>query len=315
MEFYRPLWIGGFLFLAVFLFQRILLRQANIMRFLSHKTQLPSVFFYMITIDDNRIFLAFTAIFHMLTHMSTGGYNCSLTLFFYNEPIPTTYGADLRFLRSIQPNFPIVLQNISLSQLIHTGISYPWEQPVVPGQFFQRNLAITRLFLPWVIDTDWYLYLDTDVIFRRGEFFPEVMRYTSNSSKVLFAVADAAWRSRKHREGVWRYNPALTNYFGSGFLLLRNGPILRRELQNTIGYFANHMELRLVDQDALNFAFNWQHIELLSLKFCACTGDHRHVWDWAYGFHFAGIDKMKDRFLRSIVRGYLALRDDWGAKH
>jgi hypothetical protein len=94
-------------------------------------------------------------------------------------------------------------------------------------------------------EADWFFYMDDDIEYRRGEIFPELMTFTSDGSKVLFGVQDYAFlimgrfRNRIH---AYKSDYPGTNYYGSGFLLMRSVDVLRQELRNTIAYFGKHSE-------------------------------------------------------------------------
>jgi hypothetical protein len=111
--------------------------------------------------------------------------------------------------------------------------------------------------------------MDDDVLFKRGPLFPDILNYASDKGKVLFAVRDFYWLvdrpgARFLRKRILSYKRDFVGpYLGSGLLLFRGGEILQRELRNTIEYFSQHIELKLVEQDALNLAFNWHYIKLL----------------------------------------------------
>jgi lipopolysaccharide biosynthesis glycosyltransferase len=196
-------------------------------------------------------------------------------------------------------------------------MEFPWDRPLEPGQFAHRNIGVVRLYIPRLFPgPEWFLYFDNDVIFRRGQFFPEVMSYTDNPSKVFFAVSDIVWAHHpSHRKRIRSYNARASDYFGSGFLLWRNGEILRREIAKSLEYCVKHMELRWPDQDALNLGFDWTYIDLLPKRFCVCSEEHGPTWSSAYNFHFAAGDKPRNPFLKSVVAVYTTLRDHYVDGH
>jgi hypothetical protein len=157
--------------------------------------------------------------------------------------------------------------------------------------------------------------MDDDLIFERGEFFPEVMEYAADPHKILFAVQDYFFNiSSSFRDRIWAYRkdyPGML-YYGSGFLLMRGGAMLRSQFRTTIDYFARHMELLWVEQDALNLAFDTSLVTFLPSKFCVVPTQFAQARQFAYGFHHAGERKSIDGgFVRDLVHAYQERKRAW----
>jgi hypothetical protein len=276
----------------------------------------PSLFMFIVTRVDDRFGLGLGSLYKMLSHMSPSGYNCSVNIFLYNMSNPGTYDDDLRFLESIHPEIPVRFREISMEQATQvTGIYFPYHLPVVPGQIRGRNMATLRLFIPQMYTADWYFYMDDDVIYTRGEFFPEVMEFTGDQEKVLFAVQDYCFTvDPDFRRRIWAYRkdyPGML-YYGSGFLFMRGGEILRSELRKTLDYFVKHMELLWIEQDALNLAFNTSRVLFLPWKFCVVPTQFDQAKDIAYGFHHAAERKAKDvGFVKDLITEYQNAKEKW----
>jgi lipopolysaccharide biosynthesis glycosyltransferase len=275
-----------------------------------------SIFFFIVTRNDNRLEMGLTAVYSMLNHISPSSYSFSVNIISCDPGIPPGRDADFKFLASIHRDVPIFVHNISQQNLnCLAGTKFPWERPLTKRQIPGRNIAALRLFIPFLFTADWFIYTDDDVFFRR-DFFPEVMEYTKNQSKVLYAVRDHFWfMGHRLRRRMHRYDKAFVGpYFGNGFFLVRGNEIARREMKKTIEYFSQHMELQFVEQDAMNLAFDWNRVELLPVKFCVVGSEHGVAWDWAYGFHYTAIHKKtKVPFIKSAIQNYLARRDRWNS--
>jgi hypothetical protein len=242
--------------------------------------------------------------------MDPFGFSCSMNIFLYNEIVPTE-SEDLAFLRSMQPRVPVFFRSFSFEEAFaKTGAVFAAHRPVAKGQFLQCNNTLVRLWIPLLYTADWFMCLDDDLFFRRGRFFPEVLDFTSNSSKVLFAVRDHFYLDSAEIAG---YRPKNQTYFGAGFLFMRGGSVLRQELRNTIQYFADHMELQYVDQDALNLGFETSRVFILPDKFCVTYSERNRQWDTAYGFHWAGSPKVitPGSWAGEFVFDYRKAKKEW----
>jgi lipopolysaccharide biosynthesis glycosyltransferase len=244
-----------------------------------------------------------------------------MNIFLYNETLPTE-STDLAFLQSIQPSIPVIFRHFSFEDAFaKTRAVFPADRPVFRGQFFERNLGLARLWVPLLYAADWFMYLDDDLFFRRGKFFPEVLNFTWDSSKVMFAVRDhgfLAYRSFQVRIAAYRpKDRPYPTYFGSGFLFMRGGPILQQELRNTIQYIADHMELQYPDQDALNLGFESSRVFILPDKFCVIQQERERQWATAYGFHFNGVAKRITRgsFTYEAILDYRKAKEEWRQRH
>jgi lipopolysaccharide biosynthesis glycosyltransferase len=249
--------------------------------------------------------------------MDPFGFDCSMNIFLYNETLPTE-SEDLAFLRSIQPSVPVFFRSFSFEEAFaKSGAVFAAHSPVFQGQFSQRNMGLVRLWIPLLYTADWFMYLDDDFFFRRGKFFPEVMEFTSNSSKVLFAVRDHFYlMARDFQDRIAAYRPknqTEPTYFGSGFLFMRGGSVLQQELRNTIQYFADHMELGYPDQDALNLGFESSRVVILPDRFCVTDRERKRQWNTAYGFHFNGGAKRIARgtFTHQAISEYRKAKEKW----
>jgi hypothetical protein len=127
-----------------------------------------------------------------------------------------------------------------------------------------------RLFVPLVYSADWFLYLDDDILGSR-DWFPEIERFTTNLHKTLFSVIDPNIAGSPRWEVYFQMleRPELFSvYFGSGFLLMRSGAILRTQLRNVLRFVPKHMNLTWPDQDALNIAWNRSQVQILPWQYC-----------------------------------------------
>jgi lipopolysaccharide biosynthesis glycosyltransferase len=199
--------------------------------------------------------------------------------------------------------------------MVATGVVLPI--PIPPGVRAKhgRDIMLARLFIPLLFSADWFLYFDDDLIFKRGEFFPEVMSFTSDSFKVMFAVQDHLFViSRGFQERIRSYNPTFPGlwYYGSGFLLMRSGLILRRELRSTLAYIRAHPRLEYIDQDALNLGFNFSYVHFLPDRFCVLSNRHIQLRHVGYAFHYNGAMKSAfSGFGFAIAASYRAARARW----
>jgi hypothetical protein len=276
----------------------------------------PSVFIFEVTQNDARLPLAYAGFYSLLTHMRPARFQYSANIFIYNSTLPDNDCEDIRFLRSIHREIDVKVRAISMEEAIErTGAKFAWEAPPHPGQFRGRNIGFIRLYVPLMYEADWFFYMDDDIEYRRGEIFPEVMSFTSDRSKMLYGVQDHAFLGDgyfRRRVQAYRSDYPGTKYYGSGFLLMRSGDILRQELRNTIAYFEKHPELSLTDQDALNLGFSWSYVDLLPVRFCVVISEWKKEKDRAYGFHCTACPKTpKSGFMAEVVGRYSEARDAW----
>jgi lipopolysaccharide biosynthesis glycosyltransferase len=198
-----------------------------------------------------------------------------------------------------------------------TGVTYPYKNPPLRGKFAGRNICALRLYVPLMFASDWYFYMDGDVIFERGQFFPEIMEYTNETEKVLFAVQDygfIAMPEFRKRVQAYRKDYPGNQYYGSGFMLMRGGSVLRKELEKTIRYFAKHLGLAYVDQDALNLAFDTKRVFFLPSKFCVVPALWKQARDWLYSYHPVGMDKSPGGLIfKEVVGAYRAAKEKWAS--
>jgi hypothetical protein len=277
-----------------------------------------SVFYYLVTKNDNRFDMGLAVIYVMLNHIVPISYNFSVNIFLCDPRLPRERDIDFSFLSTVHPEVPVFVRNIS-HQGLNTlaGIEFPFDKPLMGRQIRWRNVAVVRTFIPLLFSADCFLYTDDDVIFRR-HFFPEVMQYTRNQSKFFFAVRDHLWViSNSLRQRILSYDKTFTGpYFGNGFYLLKGNEIGRKEMRKAIEYFSQHMELLFIEQDAMNLAFNRARVELLPIRFCVILTEFRAAWNWAYGFHHTGFrNKPTAPLIRLAIQEYLSARDHWQSKH
>jgi hypothetical protein len=284
----------------------------------SGQTSFPSVsiFIFEVTRNDDRLPLAYAGLHSLLTHMRPARFQYSATIFIYNSTLPDSDCDDIRFLRSIHKEINVKFRWISMGYAIErTEAKFPLAVRVRRGQFRMRDIAFVRMYVPLLYEADWFFYQDDDIEYRRGEIFPEVMDFTSDRSKVLFAVRDYAFivldRFRKRTKRCKSVNN-VTSYYGSGFLLMRSSEILRHELRNTIAYYGRYPELRFPDQDALNLGFDFSYVSLLPVRFCVVLSEWKKEKDRAYGFHCTSCAKTpKSGFMARFVGRYRYARDAW----
>jgi hypothetical protein len=154
---------------------------------------------------------------------------------------------------------------------------------------------------------------------RRGEFFPEVMNFMLDVSKVLYAVQDQWFIQDEffhNRITLYRMDFPGLQYYCSGFLVMRNGTDLRRELRKTIQYYRDHKELQYMDHDALDLAFDLAYVQFLPIKYNAMSPWHGKFYDTGYAFHFSGQPKDSSRyFIERILQPYRAAKKKWLGSH
>jgi hypothetical protein len=176
-----------------------------------------------------------------------------------------------------------------------------------------------RLYIPQTSKADWYFYMVGDLVFSRGEFFPGLMQFTADKSKILFAVQDRAFNVYPHvwqRLKTYRRDYPGDLYYGSGFLFWRGGEALLRELRVTLNYFVQHMELEYIEQDALNLAFNTSLVYFLPHKFCVVPAEIDEARHWAYGFHHAAeLKSLTGGFGVELMKVYEPAKQQWLNNH
>jgi hypothetical protein len=279
-----------------------------------------SVFFYMVTQQDDRLELGLAAVYLVLTHMLPARYLCSLHIFLFESgPLNESNEEDRLFLNSIQPLVPICFHSVTFGELINrTEVTMPLKIPPSGGSTHHREIELARLFIPLLFVSDWYLYFDDDLIQRRGEFFPKVMSFTRDASKIMFAVQDHWFCITKDfQQRVQRYHPQFPGlwYYGSGFLLMRGGAQLNHELRQTLAYVNDHLDLLYIDQDGLNLGFNFSYVYFLPNYFSVLSSQHQQLWDVGYAFHYNGFRKSSHfGFGLPLATTYRNAKQEWSRR-
>jgi hypothetical protein len=286
----------------------VAMTEALIARRRSHPARLDTrnphaitVFIYYVTRFDGRWQIGLGSMTLLLKHMNAFGFTVSLNIILFNQnlaEIQPLVEEDLRVLSFISRMVTVHIHAFYLSDLVSiSGTDFPIDGPFSSGHWKDRWIAMGRLFIPLIFHADWFLYLDDDVE-AVGHFFPEVFTFTSDSSKVMFAVQDQ-WFDQADfpQRYLRRVKPGFNvkDYFGSGFLLMRGGAALRRELTNVLYYFRDHRSLLLPDQDALNFGMNHSYVHLLPWKYCVLSNMHGQMGRHALLKHYNGPGKTVDR--------------------
>jgi lipopolysaccharide biosynthesis glycosyltransferase len=178
-----------------------------------------------------------------------------------------------------------------------------------------KSIIVMRLFVPLVYDADWFIYLDDDVL-AGHHFFPELLSYTGDRTQILFACVDeGSIGSRLLTQVLNRAGrPELKfTYFGSGFLVMRGGTVLREQMRNTIRYLWKHSPLRFPDQDALNFAVNRSMIGFFPSHFVT-VGFRRRTpkTDFAVLRHYANRGRHpKSQLKKCFGNRYFWVLNEW----
>jgi hypothetical protein len=112
-----------------------------LVQFAAGRIPLPSVFLFEVTQNDARLPLAYAGLYSLLTHMRPARFQYSANIFIYNATLPDNDCEDIRFLRSIHREIDVRFHAISMEDAIErTGVKFPWEAPLHPGQFKGRNM-------------------------------------------------------------------------------------------------------------------------------------------------------------------------------
>jgi lipopolysaccharide biosynthesis glycosyltransferase len=279
------------------------------------------IFFFTVTHHGERLSWCFSSLYFMLRHTRPAGYQFVVNIFFFNESLPTDVDDDIRFLRYVNPGVSIVVRNSSIPEVVaKTGIDCQFRDmgAGVWAAEPARSSTCLRLWIPFIYDADWYLYLDTDLIYWKSGFFPAIMKFAKDESKVLFAVQDAVFtRNRRFRKRVWSYTNGVRApaYFNAGVLLMRSGEILRQELNKTIRFLEQHQELSYPDQDSINLAFNRSFVQFIPNRFNWIPKRSESLAKPQKAVHYAG-DQKKWHWssLNSAIRIYIKARNKWVRK-
>jgi hypothetical protein len=114
-----------------------------------------------------------------------------VNLFLYNLSAPISLEDDIECLHSVHLEIRSLIHSISMEDAIQkTGAYFPCRLSLLRDQIRGRNIVTMRLYIPLIDKADWFFYMDDDAAFRCGQFSPEVMRFTTDKSKILFAEED-----------------------------------------------------------------------------------------------------------------------------
>jgi hypothetical protein len=225
--------------------------------------------------------------------------------------------AHFLFLSSIFPQIHFEAHSLFLADILRqTGLRGFSDLNSLCGTVYAgRSIILIRLFIPLLYSSDWFFYFDDDIMGNR-DFFPTIMKFTTNREKVMFGVVDSEWIQKPElkRYLVRVRKPNLRNqYFGSGVLLMRGGEVLRTQLRAVLQYLQNHPRLGFPDQDALNFAFDRSVVELLPAEYCIIGPQlFTNLTKTAYLKHFANTGVFPvDRRLRCFATPYRIAYQKW----
>jgi hypothetical protein len=197
---------------------------------------------------------------------------------------------DLNFLSQTYPTISFVCHNISMPYLVNQShVEYPLNET--------RGHLAARLFIPLLYHADWFLYIDDDIE-AVDYFFPEILSFASDRSKILFAVRDhTIMLSRRDCRYIRRVSPTfdVERYVNCGLLLMRGGEVLKEQFRNIIMCLSHHRHLKYHDQDAINFAINPGLVGLLPWPFCVGRDLHSQMGNRSILKHYNGFRKSSTR--------------------
>jgi hypothetical protein len=278
-----------------------------------------SIFVYFITTFVNRWDWDMGAMFLLLKNMNSSGFSLSLNAMIINQDLTSresTIRSGLEALGSVYPWVSMNAYNFSFIDLVQqAGVEFPTHVPFL--------VCMARLYIPLLFKANWFLYVDADIQPVR-EFFPEIMTFTTNVSKVLFAVPDQTIIMTGYdRRRLQRLNLGVshTQYFNAGFLFMRSGPALREQLRRAIIFVRKNLNIRYRDQDGLNFGIDRGLLELLPWKFFVEVTAHDIMGNTSYIKHHNGpkfpttaIEVYSSALFRKVRRDHLASRRNGSRK-
>jgi lipopolysaccharide biosynthesis glycosyltransferase len=228
-----------------------------------------SLFVFYTTMND-RLQMTLASAYSFILHSNFTGYRTSLHFFVFGGRIPNIT-RELSFLASVQPNISINV-HVSNDPLLNAARNI---RGLSIGHMPHPWVALTRLFVPFVYESDWYLYLDSDVL-ARGEFWPNVTKFIRDKRKVIFAVHDQGFgvsrRLKAYAKVASKGRIRGRDYFGSGVLVLRGGRQLKIQFAKAIRFAHENAatgRVKFIDQCALNFGCDREAIQLLPEEFCS----------------------------------------------
>lgn len=230
-------------YLFMFLF---LIKEENQVKF---EISNPSIFFYWCSLNDARTEMMYGSIFSVLDNLKSLSFRITINIFFLDSMIPDDIQNHVAFLKSLNPLIPIIVRNISFAEMIS------WESNLNGTQLIWKHhyhrIVIMRFFIPFAFKSDFYVYLDSDMIAMRP-FMKEMMTYASDLEKVIFCARDQGMVEKFPRRWANQIQVDPDNYMITGVVFMRGVEELLFELHRTI-FFVFHcsFKLRFPDQDAL----------------------------------------------------------------
>jgi hypothetical protein len=229
--------------------------------------------------------------FLVLKHINPTGFCFSLNAMIMNQDLNLRQSMILDGLKPLALMYPWIsvrAYGYSFTDLVRqSGIEFPSTARCI--------LGVSRLYVPLLFRATWFLYLDADIE-AVADFFPEILTFTSNASKVFFVVPDQTilsvpadrYRIKKMNLGI---DP--NTYFNSGFLFMRGGCVLNQQLRNAIVCLRENLTLKYPDQDALNFGIDRRLMVLLPWKFFTGRDAFAALGNQAYIRHYNGHRKTE----------------------
>jgi lipopolysaccharide biosynthesis glycosyltransferase len=258
---------------------------------MSFRKDKQTVFLFYVTNLDSRFSVTLGSILSVLPQIDPDGFAVSVNIILFNGVVGGLE-EHLGFLSSLYPHVRFRAFSHQIEDVLEqTGFNRSFTHIHLNNCGYRgKFIIVMRLFIPLIYDANWFVYLDDDVL-AGHHFFPEILLYASDATQILFACFDEYLVGSRFLMRVLnraRRRELSSTYFGSGFLVMRGGTVLREQMRNAIRYLSKYSPLRFPDQDALNFAVNRSMIGFFPSHFVTVGFRHRtQKTDFAVLRHYA----------------------------
>jgi hypothetical protein len=265
----RPLWLIPCLFQRVFL--QHFIPPSVWSPFIEVRRHLPTMFIFWTGRNDERKVLALGSAVQVAKLGNWSGFRASLNLFMLDSSNESDVRMEISCLGRLQPGLPARSIHISIEELIRrSGVNFTdltHLYPIVHRSIPRAGPMIARLFIPFVYPADFYFYLDSDA-WPQVPFVHLLRSLLVEQDHVIWGCPDAWFaHASQPQQYLKQVKPSLhfSQYFGSGVLLFRGGPLLLEQLGKAIAWMRDESpeRARYSDQCALNFGCDRERIGLM----------------------------------------------------